>query len=89
MFGGCHQCNNLLIEALELIYMDTSQDHRYSLHRVSAPEIPSVKTVTISIQAGSNKVTIDFIWEVSDMFLRLTKDILPRRYCKRNDHIKL
>ena len=73
MFGGCHQCNNLLIEALELIYMDTSQDHRYSLHRVSAPDIPIVKTVTVSTQAGSNKGTIDVIWKVSNMCLNLYK----------------
>ena len=56
---------------------------------VSAPDIPAVKDVTVSTQADSNKGTIDVVWEVSNMCLNLTKPMLPRRYCKRNDHFNL
>ena len=49
--------------------------------RVSAPDIPTIKNVAVSTQAGSNKGTIDVFWEVSNM--------LPRRYCKRNDYVNL
>ena len=51
--------------------------------RVSAPDIPTIKNVAVSTQAGSNKGTIDVVWEVSksNMCLHPTKHMLPRRYC--------
>ena len=59
------------------------------LPRVSAPDIPTVKNVTVSTEAGSNKGSIDVIWEVSNMCLNLRKHMLPRRYCKHNTFINL
>ena len=59
--------------------------------RVSAPDIPTIKNVAVSTQAGSNKGSIDVIWNVSNsnICLNLTKHMLPRRYCKRYDHSNL
>ena len=38
--------------------------------RVSAPDIPTIKNVTVSTQTGSNKGTIDVVWKVSNMCLK-------------------
>jgi len=40
--------------------------------RVSAPDIPTITTVTVSKKNGSNKGTIDVVWKVSNTCLNIT-----------------